>query len=269
MTNSLLIELNTDCTSLEERLQTILTSIKNPLLRESVAYALFSGGKRLRPKMLLSITGAKGIDVAAAIECIHTYTLIHDDLPSMDNDDIRRGKPTLHKAFDEATAILTGDLLLTLAFEILANAPLSSSLTLIRIFSKYIGANGIIDGQVQDLKKPVTSWEEYQEIAIKKTADLFTATLIAASVIVEERDLSLFTQFGKTYGILYQIYDDLEDQNAPLSLTTLGPMAHLLQIHARHLLQSLSIKNPFLESLLFSLQDRFEPYLQPPSKELS
>jgi len=202
--------------------------------------------------MLLSITGSVGLDAAIAVELIHTYTLIHDDLPAMDNDDFRRGKPSLHKAFDEATAILTGDLLLTLSFEVLANALLPSPLIveLTRILTKYIGANGIIAGQMRDISKKNGSWEEYQQIALKKTADLFTAALLMGARIkaLSESDISLYTQFGQTFGLLYQIRDDLEDGEAPLM--NLADTKNLLTLHANHLLANLSTPNQFLINLL-------------------
>ena len=238
--------------SLDERLNALITDIENPTLQSAVHYALFPGGKRLRPQMLLSITGSVGLDAAAAIELVHTYTLIHDDLPAMDNDDFRRGKPSLHKAFDEATAILTGDLLLTLAFEVLSNALLPSPLIveLTRILSKYIGANGIISGQMRDISQKNNTWEEYQQIALQKTADLFIATLIMGARIksLPESDITLYTQFGQTFGLLYQIKDDLEDNEAPL--LNLSDTKNLLTLHAKHLLANLSTPNPFLMSLL-------------------
>ncbi len=240
--------------TIDERIKVFVHEIKNPILQKAAFYSLFPGGKRLRPKMLLSIAGDIGLDAACAIELIHTYTLIHDDLPAMDDDDFRRGKPSLHKAFDEATAILTGDLLLTLAFEVIAKSPLPSplSLELIRLISNYIGGNGLIQGQILDLTSKNPLWEEYQHIALKKTADLFTVALIVGARIknLPETDIALYTQFGQTFGLLYQIKDDLEDGNSPLPKASLTEMTNLLTLNAKHLLSNISIPNTFLYEYL-------------------
>jgi geranylgeranyl diphosphate synthase type II len=130
-------------------------------LLSAMHYSLMAGGKRIRPILCISAASAVNekhmnvLPVACAIECIHTYSLIHDDLPSMDNDDLRRGNPTCHKAFDEATAILAGDALLTLAFEILSdkalNHPPQIQLDIIRIIANAAGPFGMIEGQMRDV----------------------------------------------------------------------------------------------------------------------
>lgn len=237
---------------IESRIQEILSKIDHPELREACNYALFSGGKRLRPKMTLSISGDAGLDIACAIEFIHTYTLIHDDLPAMDNDDLRRGKPTLHKAFNEATAILTGDLLLTLGFEVISESDFPDSLivTIIRLLSKKIGANSIIEGQFLDLAsqlKPLT-WIQYQNIASRKTADLFEVALLAGALIknISEKEISIYSCFGKAFGLLYQIEDDLQDKNANIDLQQLLVTKKTLLSYSSHLLAQLSTPNQFL-----------------------
>jgi geranylgeranyl diphosphate synthase type II len=242
--------------NVDERIEAIVSKINHPILKEASHYALFSGGKRLRPKMTLSIAGDLGLDVACAIELIHTYTLIHDDLPAMDNDDLRRGKPTLHKAFDEATAILTGDLLLTLAFQVISESELPDSVivAITRLISRKIGPNGIIEGQLLDLASesiPLT-WPEYQHICLRKTADLFDAALLAGALIqnLPESDLSIYSSFGKAFGLLYQIQDDLEDKNSTISIRDLESIRALLTLHATRLLSNLSTHNSFLVTLL-------------------
>lgn len=244
---------------IDDRINQIISNIDNQILREASHYALFPGGKRIRPKMLLSISGKEGLDVAVAIELIHTYTLIHDDLPSMDNDDFRRGNPSLHKAFGEATAILTGDLLLTLAFQVIAESGLPPSLILniILNISKKIGANGLIVGQLLDIASKTKSigWEEHQHISLRKTADLFTTALVCGAMIkgLPESEIALYTQFGQTFGLLYQLKDDLDDQNSPIPLNDLNRAKDLTLVHAEHLLSLLSSPNSFLTECLTSL----------------
>jgi geranylgeranyl diphosphate synthase type II len=246
---------------IEEKLEETLLKIRNETLRNACHYAVFSGGKRLRPKMLLSISGEKGIDIALAIELIHTYTLIHDDLPSMDNDDFRRGKPTLHKAFGESTAILAGDLLLTLSFQIISESTLAPSLALkiLSLITQNIGANSLIEGQFLDLesKSRTLKWDTYQHIARCKTANLFSAALLSGALIINlsEEDFAIYSQFGQTFGLLFQINDDLKDQNSPVDINDLEKSAKMLFCHAEHLLSKLKSPNPFLSDCLSSLSN--------------
>jgi geranylgeranyl diphosphate synthase, type II len=241
------------------KLEQILSRIENQTLREACHYSLFSGGKRIRPLMLLSISGQLGLDVGCAIEMIHTYTLIHDDLPSMDNDDIRRGNPTLHKVYDEATAILAGDLLLTMAFEVITESPLEPALIIriIRDISKNIGGNGLIVGQHLDIlsKSKTINWDEHKTISLRKTADLFTTSLVSGALIkgLSDDQISTYSQFGQTFGLLYQLKDDLDDHNSPVPISDLIPIKELLFSHAEHLLSMLSIENSFLRDCLTSL----------------
>ncbi len=244
---------------LEEKLEEHLLKISNETLRNACHYAVFSGGKRLRPKMLLSIANEKGIDIAVAIELIHTYTLIHDDLPSMDNDDFRRGKPTLHKAFGEATAILAGDLLLTLAFQVISESYLHPTLIvkIMSLISQNIGANSLIEGQFLDLKSKskTLDWDVYQHIVNCKTANLFTASLLSGALIknLSKEDIATYFQFGQTFGLLFQIKDDLKDKNSPVDVIDLEKSAALLFLHAEHLLSKLKSANSFLSDCLSSL----------------
>lgn len=190
---------------------------------EAANYSLLSGGKRIRPLfVLLTVEALKkdykiALDPAGSIELIHTYSLIHDDLPAMDNDDMRRGKPSLHKAYPEWLAILTGDYLLTYAFEIIANAKKldeKQKISLIQTLSKYSGAEGLIAGQVVDL-----SWED-KKIDLKKlkfmhlnkTASLFiTAVEFGCIIAKAKEDIKIkFVDFAKNFGIAFQIYNDIE-----------------------------------------------------------
>ena len=196
-------------------------------LFDAARYSLHSNGKRMRPIFLLSALEdleedwKKGLDPACAVEFIHTYSLIHDDLPCMDNDDIRRGKPSLHKAFDEATALLSGDFLLTFAFEIIANCGLDNKtkVDLIRILSQRIGGHGMIGGQVLDLSF------EGKEIDKKKlflthsnkTASLFVACLEMAAVMANTpaEEKKLLNSFAFKIGLTYQLIDDVLDLTSP------------------------------------------------------
>jgi geranylgeranyl diphosphate synthase type II len=211
----------------EDRLDK-LTQVCNLSYRslfEAARYSLLTtGGKRLRPILALSaIHDLKGdykggIDIAAAIEMIHTYSLIHDDLPCMDNDDFRRGKPSLHKVYPEWKALLAGDFLLTLAFETLVESNELSDhqkVAIISLFSKKAGAHGMIGGQVIDLEKTGknSTINELKEMHKLKTAALMVLALQSAAIVC---NLSLdeskyLTAFGEKIGLAYQIIDDVLD----------------------------------------------------------
>lgn len=232
------------------------TNIPQDAIAKATKYACMSGGKRLRPRMTLAVGGPLALDVAVAIEFIHTYSLIHDDLPCMDDDDLRRGKASLHRAYGESTALLTGDFLLTYAFEIIANTSLSPEIRsqVIQILTKAIGARGMIGGQVLDLAtkaKPI-SWEEYQLIASKKTSALFIAALQCGAIIkgLDKSQRAILTNFGEVFGLIFQMVDDLDDKE-PLIKTLLSESAlketlSLLTTNARHLLDLLANPIPLL-----------------------
>lgn len=190
-------------------------------------YSLTNGGKRLRPFLLHETASLFGVSyetalpVAASLEMLHTYSLIHDDLPSMDNDDLRRGKPTCHKAYDEATAILAGDGLLTYAFEVLNAAPLpdSKKVELTLLLSRAAGAiDGMVAGQVLDLYT-----DSYQNFAnpeqiIKRTEELKTGRLLCypceAGAVLGDASPNLraeLLKFARNIGIAFQITDDILD----------------------------------------------------------
>lgn len=189
--------------------------------REAMRYSLLAGGKRLRPQMVFSViegyhlNNEIGYDYATALEMIHTYSLIHDDLPAMDNDDLRRGKPTCHKQFDEATAILAGDGLLTYAFEVLAKADLPHNALAIQILAKCAGSSGMVLGQTLDMHEDSrVDYKALEEIYKYKTGCLFSAALILgalASNKVDDKTLSTWDSIGTKIGIAFQIQDDLLD----------------------------------------------------------
>ena len=187
-------------------------------------YSLFAGGKRLRPILCLAAAEAcrgkinAALPHACAVECIHTYSLIHDDLPSMDNDDLRRGRPTCHKVFGDGIAILAGDALLTIAFEIATNAKTVSRYDLRDIFREITEAAGsrkLIAGQVADLEaegRRLTR-AEVRSIHENKTAALLTTSvrLGAMSANATTKQLAAVTAFGRALGLAFQVIDDILD----------------------------------------------------------
>lgn len=196
-------------------------------LFQAARYSLLGGGKRLRPILTLATTETLGGDISAAlvpactVEMIHTYSLIHDDLPCMDNDDFRRGKPSLHKAFPEGHAVLTGDFLLTNAFEILAQhvqLTVEQRIALISILSRKSGSEGMIGGQVMDLEaeKKEINLADLRCIHRNKTGALLTASIefggIIAHASVEHMDI--LRVFGDEIGLAFQIIDDVLDITA-------------------------------------------------------
>ena len=212
---------------IETRLKELLTndSIPQKKLFEAAQYTTLAQGKRLRPLLVLTTVESFGGDTnaaltpACALELIHSYSLIHDDLPCMDNDDFRRGQLTLHKKYDEATAVLTGDLLLTYAFEILSTAPLltpEERLSLISILGKRTGALGMIGGQFLDINAENSTLEDLEQIHRKKTADLLTACLEFGAIIAKKSVLlPQMAQIGEKWGLVFQILDDVLDVTHP------------------------------------------------------
>lgn len=189
--------------------------------REAMRYSLLAGGKRLRSQMVFSVIEGYhlnkeiGYDYATALEMIHTYSLIHDDLPAMDNDDLRRGKPTCHKQFDEATAILAGDGLLTYAFEVLAKADLPYNALAVQILARCAGSSGMVLGQTLDMHEDNrVDYKALEDIYKYKTGCLFSAALMLgalASNKVDDKTLSTWDSIGNKIGIAFQIQDDLLD----------------------------------------------------------
>ena len=210
---------------IEERLPSFIESLNCPdALKDAMTYSLKAGGKRLRPILLLAVLKGYnkplvlGYDTASALEMIHTYSLIHDDLPAMDDDDLRRGKPTNHKVYGEAMAILAGDGLLTYSFQLISSLSHLNSDTkieLIQRISQAIGPEGMVGGQVADMQgegKPL-SVEELQEIHLHKTGDLLSVAVEAGAIIAEvsEKDRAALRSFAAHLGIAFQIKDDLLD----------------------------------------------------------
>jgi len=206
-------------TIFNESLNQSLNNISESFVKDAMQYALLSEGKRLRPFLIYCVSNKDIddvilLDVAVSIEMIHTYSLIHDDLPAMDNDDYRRGRLTTHKAFDEATAILAGDALLTYTFSKLSKLDLSSEnkIELIEIIADASGADGMILGQAQDMINDISadlSVEELYKLYINKTGKLFAAALKMGNVLAGKPvDQSLFDSIGHKLGIVFQIQDD-------------------------------------------------------------
>lgn len=199
-------------------------NVKPATIHKAMRYSLFAGGKRLRPILCLAAAEACGGDAeralpcACAIECIHTYSLIHDDLPSMDNDDFRRGRPTCHKVFGDGIAVLAGDALLTVAFEIAATARLTRRYDLRQIIAEIAVAAGsrrLIAGQVADLEaegQRITR-TGLRFIHENKTAAMLTASvrLGAMSANASAKQLGAISAFGAALGLAFQIIDDILD----------------------------------------------------------
>ncbi len=193
-------------------------------IKEAMAYSLLQGGKRIRPQLLFATLEAYNVDAhlgfpsACAIEMIHTYSLIHDDLPAMDDDDFRRGKASCHKAYTEAVAILAGDALLTRAFDVIleSNVDAHQIIKMIHLLSDYSGINGMIYGQELDLaaeNKEHISLEEIYSIDAYKTAKLLTLPFLFAAILANhEDDQSKWIEIAYNLGIQFQIQDDILDQ---------------------------------------------------------
>ena len=198
-----------------------------PRLHQAMRYSVFAGGKRLRPILIIAACEAVGgpperaLPAACAIEMIHTYSLIHDDLPAMDDDDLRRGRPTNHKVFGEANAILAGDALLTEAFRLLADAEANRgvdpavSLRVIETIARCAGSQGMVGGQVVDMESeehPV-DFATLQYIHTRKTGALILASIQAGAWLGGGNDeqVAALTRYGETAGLAFQIADDILD----------------------------------------------------------
>ena len=208
----------------EEFLQSTLRKDIPSKTRDAMEYSLMNGGKRIRPMILLALLQDAGMDphcgfsCAGAIEMIHTYSLIHDDLPCMDDDDLRRGHPTCHKAFTEATAVLAGDALLTKAFEIVLESDASDlqKVKLVKSLSDCAGINGMILGQDLDIQAenhPLTTFDDLKRIEIYKTGMLLSLPMRCACILnQQEQYITEWNEIGILLGIQFQIQDDILDQ---------------------------------------------------------
>lgn len=193
-------------------------------LMEAVAYSLFSGGKRIRPVVVFAVAEslkgrrARAMPAAAALEMVHTYSLIHDDLPSMDNDDFRRGKPTNHKVYGEAMAILAGDALLTMAFDLLGEA---QEARMVLELAEAAGAGGMVGGQVMDLDDRAIKIPRHLEaVYLKKTAALFEAAgrMGALAAGAAPAAVARAGAFGRRVGLAFQATDDILDASQDQAL---------------------------------------------------
>ena len=206
-------------------LKNFLSNQKKSKLISAMKYSLFPGGKKIRSKILIDIGSLLSINyntliaIGSAVECIHAYTLIHDDLPCMDDDKIRRGKPSTHIKFGESTAVLSGNSLQTIACEILASNKLKisdrSKIDLIKKLSECSGHLGVAGGQYLDLsyEKKKISKNKIIEMEIKKTGKLFSFCCVAPAIIKKKnkKEIKFFEDIGSNIGLLFQIADDLID----------------------------------------------------------
>ena len=213
----------------DQKLEELLPERDEPGGRviSAMRYSLMAGGKRLRPVLCMlgaEAVGRRGEDFllfACGLECLHTYSLIHDDLPAMDDDDLRRGKPTCHRAFDEATAILAGDGLLTLAFELFSSPELlevtspERLLQALHLVAQAAGASGMVAGQMADLlaEGREISPEELSYIHRKKTAALLSASVVSGGLLAgaPANELQALETYGEALGLAFQIVDDILD----------------------------------------------------------
>lgn len=227
-------------TTLKEKLKTYQTQVDVGLaatlpnktiepsrLHDAMHYVVFNGGKRIRPVLAFAAAEALGADTndsltaAMAVELIHAYSLVHDDLPAMDDDDLRRGKPTCHIAYDEATAILVGDTLLTYAFEVLASQPIprisdNIRIKMIQLLADASGSLGMVGGQAVDL---YSVGKALDLDALKKMHSLKTGALIKASTLLgayssgkaEQDHITALSQYAECIGLAFQIQDDILD----------------------------------------------------------
>ncbi|RGF61088.1 polyprenyl synthetase family protein [Faecalibacillus intestinalis] len=213
--------MNNVINEINQRLENILSQYPDSKVKEAMYYSLKAGGKRIRPLIVLQVIRAYGhdyrkyIDIACALEMIHTYSLIHDDLPGMDNDDLRRGKPTCHKQFGEATAILAGDGLLNEAVNIILQTDLNDSLKLSIVSCLYTssGINGMILGQEYDIEneEKKLSKETLDKIHHYKTGKLLSCAFQMGALIASPNDLEILKQIGYKIGLAFQIQDDILD----------------------------------------------------------
>ncbi|MBD3108087.1 polyprenyl synthetase family protein [Bacillus sp. AGMB 02131] len=212
---------------IEQELKKYIEQLNAPaVLKEAMDYSLQAGGKRIRPMLVFSVLDALGKDtsiglpVACSIEMIHTYSLIHDDLPGMDNDSLRRGKPTNHIVFGEANAILAGDALLTLSFGVLSEmnqteVTAEQQIAIMQVIAQCAGAEGMIGGQTVDMASEgkTISLEELEYIHEHKTGKLLSASIITGAILggADNDQLDALRKFSKHLGLAFQIRDDILD----------------------------------------------------------
>jgi len=204
-------------------------------LSDAMGYSLMAGGKRIRPILCMAAAESVGgntddaMCTACAIEMVHTYSLIHDDLPAMDNDQLRRGKPTCHLAFDEATAILAGDALLTMAFQLLSGIEVtnedhaSNCFDIIQAISQAAGCEGMIEGQIRDIafEGTLITLSQLQNMHYLKTGALIVASIYAGAVLGggAQKEIEQLKIYGKNIGLAFQVTDDLLNVEGDPTLT--------------------------------------------------
>lgn len=215
--------------SFEAYLEGLLSHLGKTALREAMAYSFYAPGKRIRPLLLLACLASFGFNpqlgypAAGAVELIHTYSLIHDDLPAMDDDDLRRGQASNHKKYGEGLAILAGDALLTLAFELILSTPVSdpTKIKLTQLLSQTAGPSGMVLGQALDLagEGEDLSLDQVSDIHAKKTGQLLRFTLEGAGLIAQKDPdtCQLLGELGLEVGLAYQVRDDILDLTASSS----------------------------------------------------
>lgn len=210
---------------IDDEMNRLIASEKSPAtLKDSMLYSVKAGGKRIRPLLVLAVledfdkVSGDDLKVACASELIHTYSLIHDDLPCMDDDDFRRGKPTNHKVYGEATAVLAGDALQTRAFGILASLQHTSSekmVKLITLLAIASGANGMVGGQILDMEgeTALLSLPELEEVHMQKTGALLSFCIEAGAILADasESQLMQLREYARNIGLAFQIKDDILD----------------------------------------------------------
>ena len=251
-------------------------NVQPPSIHTAMRYSVQAGGKRVRPILCLesarifSQDMAPVLPVACALEFIHTYSLIHDDLPALDNDDLRRGKPTCHKKFGEATAILAGDALLTLAFETLANAPIEPDrrvAILAHVAASAGTVDGMVGGQVADLEAEGRAIQpaELEYIHRSKTAALIRASLVAGAIAggADDENVARLKRFGETIGWAFQVVDDIldvEESSASLGKTAGKDAAQKKATYPA--LYGLEASRAFAKELESRAMAELEPYGQ-------
>ncbi len=258
-------------TAIEKQLQKVLPPQQQfpPVLHEAMRYAVFTGGKRFRPVLTLASCEAAGgkwedaLIPAAAIELIHAYSLVHDDLPALDNDDFRRGQPTCHKRFGEAMAILAGDGLLNLAFHILSlPKPATRAIALLEEISTAAGTYGMIGGQVADMTaSPNLSLPMIDYISTHKTGKLIKASSVSGGIVagVSKKKLGYITKYGEFLGLAFQTVDDLQDGDGYLRIAKPEEMRQKVRdliSQAKDQIRQLGLKTKKLEALADFLLER-------------
>lgn len=229
----------------EQMLNKLETYASHKVLKEAMQYSVEAGGKRIRPLLVLLVCQAGGrpieqnaLQVAGSLEFMHTYSLIHDDLPEMDNDDLRRGKPTNHKVFGQDIAVLAGDALLTESLGWLTETTLlpETKVTLINALAKAAGANGMVAGQAGDIlgEKQKLTLEQLIKVHQNKTGRLLEYACFAGGILANgtSRACAILADFGAEFGLAFQIYDDILDVTA--TTAELGKAVHKDQDHNKN-----------------------------------